>query len=80
MKYLLVLLVVVIGLFALLGRGRRTVAPPDAEPPARKPKAPPPAAMLACARCGVHLPQDEALRDPEGRVYCGEPHRLAGPR
>ncbi len=39
-----------------------------------------PTPMLACAHCGVHLPQAEALTDAAGRPFCGEAHRLAGPR
>jgi uncharacterized protein len=35
--------------------------------------------MLACARCGMHVPQAEALIDSAGRPYCGVPHRDAGP-
>lgn len=87
MKYLLVLLVVVIGLYALMGRVRRPRSPDAPPQPGR---APPPAApstakaaatpMLACAHCGVHLPSDEAALDAAGRGYCGDAHRLAGPR
>ena len=52
------------------GRARRPgKAPPDA-----------PAQMIACAHCGVHLPQTEALFDVAGRPFCSEAHRLAGPR
>jgi uncharacterized protein len=77
MKYLLVIVVVGVLLWAMFGRGRRTQdvkrredrKPPDA-----------PVAMLACAHCGVHLPKSDALFDAGGRPYCGEPHRLAGPR
>lgn len=77
MKYLLVLLVVGIGLWALFGRGRRPAEPP----PSPKPRGPAvPAPMLACAHCGVHLPRDDALLDAGGRAYCGDAHRLAGPR
>jgi uncharacterized protein len=36
--------------------------------------------IVACAHCGVHLPRDETVVDGEGRVYCDEAHRLAGPR
>ncbi|TDM09649.1 MAG: hypothetical protein C4K60_10560 [Ideonella sp. MAG2] len=36
-------------------------------------------AMVACARCGVHLPQSDALADEAGRHYCGEEHRRLGP-
>lgn len=75
MKYLLVLLVVVVGLYALFGRSRRV--PPPAP---GKPQSQPPAAMLSCAHCGLHLPRDEAIADAAGRFYCGEAHRLAGPR
>jgi len=77
MKYLLVLLVVVIGLWALFGRGRRQAEPP----PAPRPQSPAvPATMLACAHCGVHLPRDDAVVDTAGLAYCGDAHRLAGPR
>lgn len=32
-------------------------------------------AMVACARCGVHLPRSEALQG-RGGWFCGETHRL----
>jgi len=35
--------------------------------------------MVECAHCGLHLPQGEAVFDG-ATPYCGEPHRLAGPR
>lgn len=35
--------------------------------------------MLACAHCGVHLPQADALMDASGRPYCSAAHRLSGP-
>jgi uncharacterized protein len=35
--------------------------------------------MVACAHCGVHLPVNEAVKDGELH-FCGEPHRLLGPR
>lgn len=40
----------------------------------------PPERMLDCARCGLHLPASEALRDSAGQPYCCEEHRAAGPR
>lgn len=77
MKYLLVLLVVVLGGWLLLrqrGAARGDVAP-------RKPKARTgPAAMVACAHCDLRLPQAEALFDPAGRPFCSDAHRIAGPR
>jgi uncharacterized protein len=86
MKFLLLLLVVM-GAVAWLAIGRRK--PPAAgsrrdEAPSSKPAAPPgpvaPQAIVACAHCGVHLPAADALRDAEGRVYCSDAHRQAGPR
>ena len=77
MKYLLVLLVVVLGIWLLTGRrGSRAVPPPAA-----KKKGPAAAApeMVACAHCGMHVPGPEALRDAAGRPFCEEAHRLAGP-
>ena len=39
----------------------------------------PPEPMVDCARCGLHLPASEALRDAAGRPYCCDEHRAAGP-
>lgn len=79
MKFLLLLAVIGIALWLFKGRSR--VRGPGAEAPPRKPAPPRPATqMLACAHCGVHLPQTDAVQDSEGRVYCGEAHRIAGPR
>ncbi|HLW05179.1 MAG TPA: PP0621 family protein [Azoarcus sp.] len=33
--------------------------------------------MLACAHCGLHVPESEALK-AEGRFYCSEQHRRLG--
>ena len=79
LKFLL--LVVVLAVAAWLVLGRRRKPPADPAPP-RAPKAAPPAkpqAMLACAHCGVHLPQAEARMDVAGRPYCSDAHRLLGP-
>jgi uncharacterized protein len=35
--------------------------------------------MVACVHCGVHLPASQALL-LDGRSYCSEAHRSAGPR
>jgi uncharacterized protein len=32
--------------------------------------------MVRCARCGLHIPTEEAVRDGE-HYYCSERHRLA---
>ena len=82
MKYLLVLLVVLVAAWMLLRRRD----PPKGAPRQGRPagsKAEPPAQtqpMLACAHCGLHLPQAEAQMDAAGRPFCSEAHRLAGPR
>jgi uncharacterized protein len=75
MKFLVVLLVVVgMGWWLL---GRRGGTPPVHR---RRGKAAPKVmAMVECAHCGVHLPSSDAVFDG-ATPYCGEPHRLAGPR
>jgi uncharacterized protein len=81
MKYLLVLLVVLVGAWLLIGRRRGDRAPPPGpKPRTGKAGKNQPQEMLACAHCGVHLPQAEALMDAGGRPFCSEAHRLAGPR
>ena len=82
MLKVLILVGVVVGLALWLLKGRRSGA---GAAPARDDKAAPaaaaaPAKMVACAHCGVHLPRPEASYDAEGRPFCGEPHRVAGPR
>lgn len=78
MKFLLLVVVIGIGLFFLLGRRRPSEPPPGAGRAA--PPEPAVKAMVACAHCGVHLPRDDALLDNAGRPFCGEAHRIAGPR
>lgn len=74
MKYLLVLVVVALVLWAM----RRAALPPSSPP--RRPPAPPQLeAMLRCSHCGLHLPSSEAVMDAEGRPYCCAVHRVAGP-
>jgi uncharacterized protein len=55
----------------------RSRSRPAAPPP---PGASTPAPMVACAHCGLHLPQSDAPADAAGRYYCSEAHRAAGPR
>lgn len=85
LKFLLLIavLAVVVGwVFARSRRARKDLPPaPAARPDAVKGDAAPAAtAMLACAHCQVHLPQDDALFDVAGRPYCSAEHRAAGPR
>lgn len=74
----LILFVVLVGVvvWMLTTRSRR---PPGSPRAGRRPPAEP-TAMRECAHCGLHLPQAEALSDDQGRPYCSEAHRRAGPR
>jgi uncharacterized protein len=77
-KLLFTLAVVVLGLMLWFGKGRsRGRSPSSAAPRAPEPAAP--QAMLSCVRCGLHLPQSDALLDDSGRAYCGAEHRRLGP-
>ncbi len=80
MKFLLLLAVV--GFAIWLFKSRRRVPGPKQPPPAARPGAPgaPATPMLACAHCGVHLPQTDAVIDAAGRAYCSAAHLQAGPR
>ncbi len=90
-RLLILVAIVVIVLWWLFGRKRDdgNKVPPSRSQgqstdgpakPAKPKKVAAPAEIVACAHCGVHLPVDEAVVGEEGRVFCGEPHRLAGPR
>ena len=85
MKWVLVIVVVAVGAWMLLTRTRtrtptRGAAPP-ASPSSAAPTPPSPSAvtsqaMVACAHCAVHLPQDEAFW-AGSQPYCCEAHRKA---
>ena len=77
MKYVLLIAIVGVVLWLMFGRGRRTEQVRQRE---TKRTVAGPVEMLQCAHCGVHLPKSDALFDAGGRPFCGEPHRLAGPR
>lgn len=71
MKFLLFLAVVLLGAW-LWRSGRRNNTPSGPEAPT-----PPPAGpqdMVRCARCGVHLPHDEAVVGRIG-LYCSNEHQ-----
>lgn len=74
MKYLLLLIVLAL-VFYMLGRKRQ---PPPAQPPASS--VPPTAGrgqpMVACAHCGLHLPEQESLPG-RGGAFCSTEHRAA---
>lgn len=71
MKYLFLLLVVLVVIWALK-RGR---AGEPAEPKKNTPSTAP-SNMVTCAHCGIHLPQEEAVTGEKG-VYCSTEHRAA---
>ena len=72
MKFLLLIGIALLVLWVL--RGKRPQVPP-ARPPEPAAKEP----MLACAQCGLHLPQGEALPGRGGVVF-SEAHRSADER
>lgn len=47
------------------------------QPPVPRQSAP--EKMVTCARCGVHVPESEAVI-ADGRSYCGEAHRAEAER
>jgi uncharacterized protein len=86
-------LLVIVGLIGVIawwvmarlrgGRGRDATPPQGADaarPPAAGPGSGAPQEIVACAHCGLNLPRQEAVADEQGRPYCGDAHRLAGPR
>lgn len=76
----LLLLLAVVGIAFWLLRSRQRVPGPK-KPPARPAQGDAAATpMLACAHCGVHLPQTDAVIDAAGRAYCSAAHLQAGPR
>ena len=69
MKYLVLLVVLVLG-YAWWRAQRRAESPPPRRPtPAATPQD-----MVACDRCGVHLPRSEALTHG-ARTYCCAEHQ-----
>jgi uncharacterized protein len=79
MKLLVIVLVLMLLVWLLFGSSRRRSAGAWRDRAA----APGPGLaaedMVACAHCGVHLPASLALR-ADGRSYCSDAHREAGPR
>lgn len=74
-KILLIVAVVVAVLWLL----RRSTAARRDDKAARPDGLPPPQAIVACAHCGVHLPQRDAVA-LGGHAYCSGAHADAGPR
>ena len=74
MAKLLLLLGVIAVIFWLLVRQRQGAAHDAPESPAPRPAE----KMVSCARCGVHLPESEAIV-VAGRPYCCPEHSQQGP-
>jgi uncharacterized protein len=74
MGRLLVLIILVVAAVWLIRRAwRKSVGG------ATRPQPPLQQDLIACARCGMHLPRTEA-REAGGRLYCGEEHARLGDR
>ena len=71
MKYLIWLLVILAAIWAFK-RSRRPAKPTEEK---QTPSANP-SNMMACAHCGLHLPQEEAVTGTKG-LYCSTEHRAA---
>jgi uncharacterized protein len=69
MKFLLLLVVVVVGAgwWRHKKRGKTPAAAPTA-PPSAEP-------MVHCERCGLHLPQTDAIA-VDGVFFCSKEHQL----
>lgn len=69
MKFVLVIAVVLVAVWVWRNNRRSDSPAPPAQRPLQRP-----ATMIACDRCGMHLPQDEGVRGRSG-VYCCQEHR-----
>jgi len=67
MKYLVLLLIVLAGIWWL--RQQRQAGPPSPHHTSNGPQT-----MVACTQCGVHVPEAEAVQGQRG-TYCSEAHR-----
>lgn len=80
MKWLLVLLIVLGGIWWLrqVGRGRSrdpsSSAPSSSQPSSAAPADTPPQVMTRCLHCGLHLPVQDAVSGKLGD-YCSPAHR-----
>jgi len=69
MKYLVLLVVLALGYG--WWRSQQSSAQ-QRPPPAARPEPAPPQDMVACSRCGVHLPRSEALTHGPDQFCCPE--------
>ena len=69
MKFLLLLLVILLGAWLWRSRRRPPPSATERESPSAEPQD-----MVACALCGMHVPRGEAEVGKHG-LYCGVEHR-----
>lgn len=83
LKFLLMAAVALI-LWKVLMPGDRSKGAASRRRPATPPEPTSPQTMVACAHCGLHLPEGDAVSAalPSGQTlhYCCQAHRQAGPR
>lgn len=58
----------------------RLLAPAKTPRMKTPPQAPRVENVLACARCGIFVPEGETLADADGRRYCCAEHKKLGAR
>ena len=80
MKY--VVLFAILAVIYLLWRAQQRRQGASGSRPAARPKADPalPQDMVQCPVCALHLPRNEAVADPQGRLFCSPEHRANGQR
>jgi uncharacterized protein len=81
MKYLV--LFAILAVVYLLWRSQQRRAKAASRPEPVQPQTPPTASpqdMVSCPVCAVHLPRNEAVADPQGRLYCSPEHRAGASR
>lgn len=78
MKYLIVLVVVLVGIWFWRNNRRAELRKPPRQPPAPPVAGPKQATeVVACAVCALHLPRPDAVPGRQG-MYCSEAHRRQG--
>lgn len=79
MKYLVLFAVVMV--VYMMWRNERRKEMDERKTASPRPTAAPealPQDMVRCERCALHLPRNEALAGPDGRLYCSQEHRAGG--
>jgi len=75
MGQLLRIIIILIGVWLVLQIIKRALGSRRAPPPANQTSI---AKMVACAYCGIHVPETEAIHDGK-KMYCCEEHRRKAP-